>query len=71
MTPGHNHPPQPQDTSPANLTLSSDLVVPGGKITVQLTTTDNSTFKGFIIQARNRELKDQQVSECSAVQCWR
>ena len=68
MTPGHNQPPQPLDTSPANLTLSSNLVAPGEKITVKLTTTDNSTFKGFIIQARNRKLKDQQVSECSAVQ---
>ena len=62
MTPGHNQPPQPLDTSPANLTLSSNLVAPGEKITVKLTTTDNSTFKGFIIQARNLKLLDQQVS---------
>ena len=61
ITPGHSHPPQPAESSPANLTLSSSLVVPGGKITVQLSTSDNSTFKGFIIQARNRKLKDQQV----------
>merc|ERR1719266_2734763 len=61
ITPGHSHPPQPPESSPANLTLSSSLVVPGGKITVQLSTSDNSTFKGFIIQARNRKLKDQQV----------
>jgi len=60
ITPGHNHPPQ-TDPSPANLSLSSNLVAPGGKITVKLTTSDNSTFKGFIIQARNMKLKDQQV----------
>ena len=70
ITPGHSHPPQPAESSPANLTLSSSLVVPGGKITVQLSPSDNSTFKGFIIQARDAQLKDQQVrEEVSDVSC--
>ena len=36
-------------------------MAPGDKISLELSTTDNSTFKGFIIQARNMRLKDQQV----------
>jgi len=60
ITPGHSHPPQ-TEASPAQLTLSASYVAPGDKISLELSTTDNSTFKGFIIQARNMRLKDQQV----------
>ena len=60
ITPGHSHQPQTTDI-PALLKLSANYVAPGNKIRLELTTKDNSTFKGFIIQARNLKLKDQQV----------
>jgi len=60
ITPGHSHSPQSGE-SPADLVISKNWVVPGQLLELELKTKDNSTFKGFIIQARNLKLKDQQV----------
>ena len=60
QTPGHDHAPQTGD-SPALFTVARQRVEPGQLISLVLATKDNSTFKGFMVQARNAELKDQQV----------
>jgi len=60
ITPGHSHSPQSGE-SPANLSINKQWVIPGQMLELELTTKDNSTFKGFIIQARDLRLKDQQV----------
>jgi len=60
MTPGHAHESQ-TGAPPANFTLSKKAVQPGQMIGIELSTTDNSQFKGFIIQARAVKQKDRQV----------
>ena len=60
LTPGHDHAPQTGEI-PALFTVARQRVEPGQLISLELGTKDNSTFKGFMIQARNAELKDQQV----------
>ena len=60
MTPGHAHESQ-TGAPPANFTLSKKVVQPGQMIGIELSTTDNSQFKGFIIQARAVKQKDRQV----------
>ena len=60
ITPGHSHSPQSGE-SPAKLSINKKWVLPGQMLELKLTTRDNSTFKGFIIQARDFRLKDQQV----------
>jgi len=60
MTPGHAHESQ-TGLPPANLTLTSYIVLPGKMIGIELVATDNSQFKGFIIQARSVKQKDQQI----------
>ena len=41
--------------------LGATTVQPGSMLSLTLAARDNSTFKGFIIQARDQKLKDQQV----------
>ena len=60
MTPGHAHDSQ-TGSPPANFTLSKRTVLPGQMIGIELSTTDDSQFKGFIIQARAVQQKDRQV----------
>ena len=60
MTPGHGVAPQTSQ-APASLNLSKNRVLPGQQISLTLTSNDNSTFKGFIIQARDSKIKDRQV----------
>ena len=47
--------------------LGATTVQPGSMLSITLAARDNSTFKGFIIQARDQKLKDQQVG--GSVQC--
>lgn len=61
LTPGHTNTSPQNGESPSELRLSQQNVVPGQIIQLELSTNDNSTFKGFIIQARDSKLKDQQV----------
>jgi len=61
LTPGHTNTSPQNGESPSELRLSQQTVVPGQIIQLELSTNDNSTFKGFIIQARDSKLKDQQV----------
>ena len=60
MTPGHDHPAQ-SGPAPGVLRVGRGWVAPGQLLSLELATPDNSTFKGFIIQARDAQLKDQQV----------
>ena len=62
MTPGHDHPAQ-SGPAPGQLRVGRGWVEPGQLLSLELATPDNSTFKGFIIQARDAQLKDQQVRE--------
>ena len=62
MTPGHDHPAQ-SGPAPGLLRVGRGWVEPGQLLSLELATPDNSTFKGFIIQARDAQLKDQQVRE--------
>ena len=62
LTPGHAHPSQ-LDSPPTNLTVSRSWVRPGGLLQVELVgQTPETTFKGFIIQARDKSKPDVQVS---------
>ena len=65
LTPGHTNTSPQNGESPSELRLSQQTVVPGQIIQLELSTNDNSTFKGFIIQARDSKLKDQQVQSRS------
>merc|ERR1712050_290880 len=60
MTPGHAHDSQ-TGLPPANFTLRKNRVRPGEMIGIELATTGDSQFKGFIIQAREVKQKDRQV----------
>jgi len=60
MTPGHQHAAQ-TDLVPSNLTLSKSIVRPGDMIELELVTTGEKKFKGFIIQARDEDNKDSQI----------
>ena len=60
MTPGHAHSPK-TGLPPANITLTKNIVLPGKMIGIELASTDDSLFKGFIIQARDVKQKDRQV----------
>lgn len=44
------------------LTLDRQELQPGGGVSIKLEANDGEQFKGFIIQARNVENKDEQVS---------
>lgn len=68
ITPGHSHSPQSGE-APANLSINKQWVIPGQMLELELTTKDNSTFKGFIIQARDLRLKDQQVIMTMMILC--
>jgi len=60
MTPGHAHSPK-TGFPPANITLTKNIVLPGKMIGIELASTDDSLFKGFIIQARDVKQKDRQI----------
>jgi len=60
MTPGHAHNSQ-TGLAPANLTVTKNIVLPGKMIGIELASTDDSLFKGFIIQARDVKQKDRQI----------
>ena len=64
MTPGHGVSPQTSSPAPAQLSISRPAVEPGQELSITLSAS-NSSFKGFIIQARDSKIKDRQVSvEC-------
>ena len=61
QTPGHAQISSQTGEAPAVLSVNKATVTPGQVIELSLTSRDNSTFKGFIIQARDAKIKDQQV----------
>ena len=61
QTPGHAQISSQTGEAPALLSVNKATLTPGQVIELSLSSRDNSTFKGFIIQARDAKIKDQQV----------
>eukprot|EP00092_Neocalanus_flemingeri_P006539 GFUD01007049.1.p1 GENE.GFUD01007049.1~~GFUD01007049.1.p1 ORF type:complete len:214 (+),score=54.10 GFUD01007049.1:81-722(+) len=51
MLPGHGKQPQPLADSPYHVQVSSQSVMPGGRIAVSLTSHNETEFKGFLLKA--------------------
>ena len=62
QTPGHAQISSQTGEAPALLSVNKATLTPGQVIELSLSSRDNSTFKGFIIQARDAKIKDQQVN---------
>lgn len=67
LAPKHQNVPPQQSLPPFAVTAGKLSVAPGSKLTLMLTSTTGTPFKGFLLQARQPEGSDSAIGQFTAL----